>query len=97
MDTSHDHYARVVTPRGSVVHFPNLTEEQAADVAAAYGPPAEHVPLAAASDDTQQCGRCQGAGHWYEDVEVSTPTGGKVVTQKRVNCRACGGTGRVPA
>jgi hypothetical protein len=96
MDPSHDHYASITTLRGSVVTIPNLTEEQAAGVAARYGPPAERVPPAEASESTKQCGRCSGAGGWNEPVEVETGSGGKVVTQKWVNCRSCGGTGRVP-
>jgi hypothetical protein len=97
MDSSHDHFASITTLRGSVVTVPFLTEEQASGVAAQYGPPAERVPLAEASDATRQCGRCSGAGGWAENVEVDTPSGGKIATQRWVNCRPCGGTGRVPA
>jgi hypothetical protein len=98
MDPSHDrdHFAILTTLRGSVVSLPNLTEDQADAVAAQYGPPAERVPPAEASESTKQCGRCSGAGGWNEPVEVETGSGGKVVTQKWVNCRPCGGTGRVP-
>jgi hypothetical protein len=96
MDSSHDHFASITTLRGSVVTIPNLTEEQAAEVAARYGPPVEYTPPAEASDDTQQCDRCDGAGGWNEPVEVETGSGGKVVTQKWVNCRPCGSSGRVP-
>ena len=98
MDTSRDHFAAITTPAGSVISFPFLTEQEADTVAEQYGPPAEPLPRPdeAAKGETQQCSRCNGAGHWYETVEVETPSGGKVSTQKRVNCRACGGTGRVP-
>jgi hypothetical protein len=37
-----------------------------------------------------------GQGHWYENVTTKTPSGGTVVTQKRVSCRPCGGTGQIP-
>lgn len=88
MDT--DHFARIVSPRGSVVTIPYLSEEQAADVAAQYGPVAEPVAPSAASEDEGVCGSCNGAGGWFEEVKVKTPSGGEVVTQKWVNCRACG-------
>jgi hypothetical protein len=96
MDTSRDHFAAFTTPSGSAVVVPFLTESQAADVAAQYGPPAEPIPLqGAAAEEDQDCQRCDGNGYWYEPVEVTTPNGSTITTQKRVNCRLCGGTGRV--
>lgn len=95
--TERDHSATITTPGGSVVHLPFLTEQQAADVAQQYGPPTEPLPARVeAAGDKQDCGRCDGNGHWYETVEVTTPSGGTVTTQKRVNCRQCGGTGKLP-
>ncbi|MFF0864137.1 hypothetical protein ACFYUV_20430 [Nonomuraea sp. NPDC003560] len=76
--------------------IPNLTAEQAQGVADQYGPPADPIPRPVESADTKDCGRCGGQGYWYETVEVTTPSGGTVTTQKRVNCRPCGGTGQVP-
>ncbi len=89
-----DRHATITTPRGSVVTIPFLTPDEAAQIADAYGPAPDPLPQPATAEDTQPCGQCNGNGHWYENVEVTTPSGGKVVTQKRVNCRACGGTGR---
>lgn len=95
--TERDHFATITTPSGSVVHFPNLTEREAGRVAEQYGPPAEPLPpRTETADDKQPCGRCQGQGYWYEPVEVTSPEGSKVTTQRRVNCRPCGGTGRIP-
>ncbi|MET8985782.1 hypothetical protein ABZW49_10075 [Nonomuraea wenchangensis] len=95
--TDRDHFATLTTPSGSVVHFPNLTGPQADGIAEQYGPPAEPLPLRTESaGDVQQCKRCQGQGYWYETVEVTSPEGSKVTTQKRVNCRPCGGTGQIP-
>lgn len=36
--TQRDHFARIVTASGSVVVIPNLTAEQADDIAEQYGP-----------------------------------------------------------
>jgi hypothetical protein len=96
--SDNDHFAQIVSPRGSVVSMPFLTAAEAEGIAEQYGPPAEPLPRPeqAASKDQQDCGRCGGQGYWYETVEVETKSGGKVTTQKRVNCRPCGGTGRVP-
>lgn len=95
--TERDHFATITTPSGSVVSMPFLTEQQAADIADQYGPPVQPLPpRTEAANDTQPCRRCDGNGYWYETVEVETPSGGKVTTQKRVNCRPCGGTGQVP-
>jgi DnaJ-class molecular chaperone len=94
--TERDHFATISTPRGSVVNFPFLTAEQAQDVADQYGPTAQPAPRPeAAKGESQTCGRCQGAGGWYENVTVKTPSGGEVVTQKWVNCRPCRGTGQI--
>lgn len=93
MDSSHDDFAfaRITSAKGSVVTIPFLTDEQADDVAAQYGPVAEPVPPSAASDDQEEsCRQCGGQGGWYEDVKVTTPSGGEVVTKKWVNCRPCG-------
>ena len=93
-----DHFARIVTPHGSVVEIRNLTEGQAAHIEGQFAGEVD-TPLPVSPDElaeTATCGRCQGAGGWNEPVEVTTPSGGKVVTQKWVNCRPCGGTGRVP-
>lgn len=96
--TDRDHFATITTPRGSVVTMPFLTEQQAATIADQYGPPAEPLPqpVEAATGEKASCRNCGGKGHWYEPVEVDTPSGGKVTTQKKVNCRPCGGTGEVP-
>lgn len=95
--TERDRFAAITTPAGSVVYFPFLTEQQADDIAAQYGPPAEPIPpRTEAAGDTQDCSNCDGQGYWYETVEVDTPSGGKVTTQKRVNCRPCRGSGKVP-
>jgi hypothetical protein len=97
MDPNRDHFAAITTLRGSVVSIPFLTEDEAAEVAEQYGPPAEPIaPIEAGKGDTQQCGQCNGMGYWTEMVEMDTPSGGKITTEKRVNCRRCGGTGRVP-
>lgn len=93
--TERDHFATITTPRGSVVHFPFLTEEQAQDIADQYGPTAEPAPQVVVGEK-RTCSRCHGAGGWNENVTVKTPSGGEVVTQKWVNCRPCGGTGQVP-
>jgi hypothetical protein len=97
-NTERDHFATITTPAGSVVTVPFLTEQQAEKVAEQYGPPAEPLPqpVEAAKGETESCGNCGGNGYWYESVEVETPSGGKVVTNRRVNCRPCGGTGKVP-
>ncbi|MEU6785905.1 hypothetical protein ABZ912_42520 [Nonomuraea angiospora] len=98
MDTSRDHFAAITTPAGSVVVVPFLTEQQAADVAAQYGPPTEPLPpRVEAAEGQKDCVPCEGKGHWYEKVETTTPSGATVVTQKRVNCRPCRGTGKLPA
>lgn len=89
-----DHFASITTPKGSVVTIPGLTEEQADDIAAQYGPIAEPVAPVESSGDEERCGRCSGAGGWFEEVKVTTPSGGEVVTRKWVNCRPCGGTGK---
>lgn len=92
-----DHYAQIVTPRGSTVVFPNLDEQDAERIAAEYGPPSEFPvahPVEAA--EKRPCGRCGGAGGWEETVETTSKSGSKVVTKKWVNCRPCGGTGSVP-
>jgi len=95
--TERDHFATITTPAGSVVHLPFLTGQEAQAVADQYGPPADPLPTREeAGADKQPCKRCDGNGYWYETVEVDTPSGGKVTTQKRVNCRACGGTGQIP-
>lgn len=95
--TERDHFASITTPGGSVVTVSFLTEQQAAGIADQYGPPAEPLPpRTETAGDTQDCTQCGGQGYWYETVEVETPSGGKVTTQKRVNCRPCRGTGQVP-
>lgn len=95
--TERDHFATITTPAGSVVNFPFLTAQEADGIAQQYGPPTGPLPpRVEAAKDQQSCGRCDGNGYWYEDVEVETPSGGKVTTQKRVNCRTCGGTGELP-
>jgi hypothetical protein len=95
MDPNRDHFAAITTPRGSVVSLPFLTQEEAAEVADQFEPPAEPVTPIEAGKETQQCSRCNGAGGWNEEVRTKTGKGGEVVTQKWVNCRPCGGTGRV--
>lgn len=70
------------------------TAEQMDAIAQQYGPSSAPVPR----PDTaagRTCSKCRGAGGWYETVRVKTPSGGEVVTQKWVNCRPCGGTGKV--
>ncbi|MGP3917710.1 hypothetical protein [Nonomuraea sp. 10N515B] len=97
--TERDHFATITTPRGSTVHFPFLTQDEARDIAEQYGPTADPAPkIDAAKEETpkQLCGQCRGAGGWYEDVKVKTPSGGEVVTRKWVGCRPCGGSGRLP-
>ncbi|TMS00220.1 hypothetical protein [Nonomuraea basaltis] len=95
--TESDHFATITTPAGSVVHFPFLTGQEAGQIAQQYGPPTEPLPPhIEAGKDKQPCGKCGGQGHWYETVEVESPSGSKVTTQKRVNCRTCGGTGSIP-
>lgn len=95
--TERDHFATIKTPAGSVVHFPFLAAQEADGIAEQYGPPPEPLPPRVEADgDRKTCQKCSGNGHWYETVEVTTPSGGKVTTQKRVNCRTCGGTGSVP-
>jgi hypothetical protein len=97
MDTERDHFASITTPSGSVVTFPFLTGPQADDIAHQYGPPAEPIPRPdAAAAEEQDCRKCDGQGYWYETVTVTSPEGSKVITQKRVNCRPCGGTGKIP-
>jgi DnaJ-class molecular chaperone len=94
MSPQPEHYAHITTPRGSVVSFTGTAEQMAA-VTDAYGPPAEAPDRAGGDDQKRPCSRCNGAGGWYETVKVPTPSGGEVVTQKWVNCRPCGGTGKV--
>ena len=90
-----DHFADITTPRGSRVYLSNLTEAQAAAVAAQFAPEEVQAP-AGWMGKTKTCGQCQGAGGWEETVETKTGSGGTVVTKKRVSCRPCGGTGQVP-
>jgi hypothetical protein len=80
-----------------VVSLLGLTQEEAEAVANQFEPPAEPATPIEAGKETQQCGRCSGAGGWNEEVRIKTGKGGEVVTQRWVNCRPCGGTGRVPA
>lgn len=95
--TDRDHFATITTPSGSVVHFPFLAGQEADGIAQQYGPPTEPLPpRVEAGGDKQPCGKCGGQGYWYENVEVTSPEGSKVTTQKRVNCRTCGGTGKIP-
>lgn len=95
--TERDHFATITTPAGSVVHIPNLTETEADAIARQIGPPPRPLPRPDASaTDQKDCGKCGGDGYWYEEVETETPSGSKVTTKKRVNCRPCGGTGKLP-
>ncbi|MFF0867611.1 hypothetical protein ACFYUV_38020 [Nonomuraea sp. NPDC003560] len=97
LDPERDRFASIITPAGSVVTLPFLTEQQAQGVAAQYGPLAESLPRhVQGAAEEKDCSRCQGQGSWEETVEVKTPSGGTVTTRRRVNCRPCGGTGKVP-
>ncbi len=91
-----DHFAAYTTPLGSTVTLPFLTEQQAAEIAEQMAPSVPPARPDAAAGETTTCGQCQGAGGWHEKVEVKTPSGGTVITQKWVNCRPCGGTGQLP-
>lgn len=95
MNPQPEHFAQITTPRGSIVHFTGTAQQMNA-IREQYGPVAEPpaAPADAASGNQKQCGQCQGKGGWYETVKVKTPSGGEVVTQKWVNCRPCGGTGK---
>jgi hypothetical protein len=95
MSPQPDHYAEITTPRGSVVSFTGTADEMNA-VADQYGAPSEFPRAGSGGEDQKKpCGKCNGAGGWNETVKVKTPSGGEVVTQKWVNCRPCGGTGKV--
>lgn len=91
-----DHYAQITTPRGSTVVFPDLTTQQATDIAEQYGSPSEFPKPLTASSEKTTCERCDGAGGWEETVETKSKHGSTVITMKWVNCRPCGGTGRLP-
>lgn len=92
-----DHFAEIITPRGSRVFLQNLTEGHAAAIAAQFAEPevSRSESVTEWAEETKTCERCQGAGGWHENVETKTSGGGTVVTKKWVNCRPCGGTGQV--
>ncbi|MFI6318480.1 hypothetical protein ACIBG8_13220 [Nonomuraea sp. NPDC050556] len=93
-----DHFVQYTTPRGSVVVMPNLTAAQRDEIAATFSPGDTPTPASLeGKGESQSCGQCGGAGYWMETVTTVTPSGSEVTTQKRVNCRQCGGTGQVPA
>lgn len=84
------------TLRGSVVTLPFLTVEQRdAAVENLSAPPVEPLTLPEAAE-TKACGQCQGNGGWTEQQEQTSANGSVVIVPVWVNCRPCGGTGKVP-